>query len=145
MPVELAVGMPEPKRARRADRDGWARLATGREGANGASFIRLSLTKDGETDFRGVCGICAATFSRTCKPRPNGQGRPLGLIGAWLMLIQADHDATAHMAFKPDFAQRVQGRSLMSALPGNAHWVNAERLVDDALDDAASGEPLRIP
>jgi hypothetical protein len=67
------------------------------------------------------------------------------LIGAWLMLIQADHDATAHMAFKPDFAQRVQGRSLMSALPGNAHWVNAERLVDDALDDAASGEPLRIP
>ena len=67
-------------RARRAEADGWPRL---RLAEPAGSYIRLSVSVGGAQDMRGVCGRCGAGLSRTCHPRASGQGRPLGLIGAW--------------------------------------------------------------
>ena len=141
---DAVQGVP-PKRARRADGDGWARLNAGYAGVHGESYIRLSVNAGGHTDMRGCCGVCGATLNRTCKARSNGQGRPLGLIGAWLILVEPEHTSAQHSGFTPTFAQRVRGRQILGKLPEHRLWFDSERAIDPALDDVASGEPTLIP
>ena len=96
--------------------------------------------------MKGVRGLCGAGLNRTCRPRPNGQGRPLGLIGAWLLVLgDPGHSAAEHGQARPSFAERVEARARLSALEGVDAWLAAERVIDPAIDDVGSGEPRRIP
>jgi hypothetical protein len=150
---EAAVAEPPAKRAKRSGGDGWPRLYVDVMGKLGQSYIRLSVNAEGEQDYRGVCGHCGSTFSRTCAGKDNGQGRPFGKTVAWLYMVEGPHDASAQSSrAKLSFTQRVAGRlkrmangSLLRDLPEARPWMEAERPFNSTLDDKASGEPFEIP
>ena len=101
--------LPAAVPRRRRIEEGWPRLYLGPAGPHGPSGIRLSVGADGKTDMRAECGVCSATMTRTCRlpDRKTGQGRPLGLLAAWLLGGCASRDehrktrpGASHFAFR---------------------------------------------
>lgn len=140
-PLAVDADVAPAQRSRRAGADGWPRLVVS-QAANAESFIRLSVNASGSSDMRASCGFCKKTLSRTCKPDAKGQGRPLGLLGAWL--ARGAVGSCVHADVWPiAFPERVAGRQLLEALEGSADVFGAERAIDDAFDDP-SGEPRHV-
>jgi hypothetical protein len=140
-PAAEAVEAP---RARRVGDEGWPRLLTGQFGAQGDSFLRLSVNHLGNVDLRASCGHCGKTFSRTCKPDPRGQGRPMGMLGAWLS--RGSIAGCQHRDVWPiPYEERVIARAELDAVDGSEEFFKTERKVDSKLDDVATGEPVTIP
>ncbi len=150
-PAPAAVAAPEVKRARR---DKFPRLVA----PGGAKFLRCSVNlADGSRDFRAACGHCEATLSRTCRPAPpggrnaavNGQGRPFGMLWAWLT-HPCGGNPQVHKAFRANFVERKNARAQerVEAVPVNEFSVqdffDFERAQTPVLDDV-DGEPFHIP
>ena len=146
-PPPLPPAAAGARRARRAGVGGWPRLyLSGVAGRLGEAFVRLSTNADGSQDMRAYCAHCQSTLSRTCRPRlPSAQGRPLGLLCAWLLLHRGPHSSADHPStVLPSFEQCVAARIWVSGLPGGEVQLllEAERDFNAALDDPVSREPL---
>eukprot|EP00971_Amphidinium_carterae_P025321 499916-Amphidinium_carterae.2 len=103
----------------------------------GTGAIRFYLNKDELVAYCGQQGHGSCRLSRTCKQsssskRP-GQGRPLGLLSAWL--LRECEDADAHKSFKPSLDERKLARGMLNLCPDSDTLVSAERMVRDGEDD----------
>lgn len=144
--LDVADFEEEPAaRVRRVGDGGWPRLLTGMIGVKGESVLRLSVNQHGHSDLRAFCGHCGNTLSRTCKPDRRGQGRPIGLLGAWLFCGSAV--GCHHKGVWPiPHLARVAGRVQLSLLGDDGQqFFDAERDFDPVLDDPVTHEPLSIP
>ena len=143
--LDVAEFEEEPApHARRAGEGGWPRLLTGMIGVKGASFLWLSVNNYGQQDLRACCGHCGNTLSRTCKPDRRGQGRPMGLLGAWLSCGSAV--GCHHKGVWPiPHDARVAGRVQLALLGDGQEFFDAERDFDPVLDDPVTHEPLNMP
>ena len=61
--------------------------------------------------------------------RSRGQGRPLGLLAAWLQAAMRPELGTkaAHMAYKPTLQERREARQSLSAAEGVERFLAFER------------------
>lgn len=118
---------------------------------DGSATLRCSENaSDGSYDFRAECLLCGATKSRTCRPGTRGQGRPFGMLWAWLADVACAGDRLEHAACTPTYLQRRAGRSngRTAALPMNdwsvEDFLAKERPRSKMLDDDV-GEPWDLP
>lgn len=98
--------------------------------SNPNSFIRLVLQPDrGLSDMKAFCGCHEnCTLTRTLKPgRRAGQGRPSGLLWAWLGTAPNHICKTTHQREGwPTQQQRFDARAELEAMPEAARWLAAE-------------------
>jgi hypothetical protein len=157
------LGVPHDapiERGRRANGDGWPRVHKPLEGvdqpAKGWSWIRRSVNNMGYWDFRASCGWCGKTMSRTAHPSERssmkalGQGRPLGLLWAWLDFADRSHGAACgaggrdHAKHWPSFEVRSSARQAFGAIPDFAAMLSKERVAVPRVRDSLNGEPFDL-
>ena len=142
-PVPHAVSRD---RERRAGTDGWPfiELVSDPKPTLGYSKMRRSVNNKGVWDFRAYCGWCGKTCSRTTAEyqggarhatslRQMGQGRPLGLLWAWILESHTNQGRTcglaghAHGKFLPEFPARLHGRGELFLQAGSSAFFDEER------------------
>lgn len=82
------------------------------------------------------CPVCGARRTRTCNSsaaRPS-QGRPLGMLAAWLDAFQCDGQKAEHNLFYPSLAARQAHRRLLAADPESQLFFSLERKLADGED-----------
>ncbi len=79
-----------------------------------------------------------------------GQGRPLGLLWAWLDFADQSKGATCgprgidHTRFWPSFEVRCLARASFSGIPGAADMLHVERVAVPVIMDSLNGEPFDL-
>ena len=98
-------------------------------------------------DFYVICSkhgqLCRLTRTRRAHESRPSQGRPLGLLAAWLM---ADHGSKVDHQLPESkmvaYGERVRARRELETVPGAHVLLNIERLPSAGELD---GEPLGLP
>eukprot|EP00971_Amphidinium_carterae_P344380 6484745-Amphidinium_carterae.2 len=84
-------------------------------------------------------GKCRLTRSALPNPNRPAQGRPLGLLCAWLQKPCCDRDV--HLVLRLSFAERCLAREQIAAFPEGANLLGSERL----LREGEGVEPEQCP
>jgi hypothetical protein len=150
-----AIVAVAPARDARAG-DGWPRYQFSHHGPkhlNGkgitdteVDFFRLSTNSGGHHDLRAHCSRCGQEANRTYKEpdgKPNGQGRPIGRLCAWLR-YDCGGERAKHKKYNPDLLTRVAARIWLGGFP-DAQWLFKERPVNIDIDGEPHGEPYKLP
>ena len=142
----------------RAGPGGWPTYEfPGPPGDRGNSTIKWSINQHGHIDIKATCGHCGRTRSRTTHAadlhrrssmKSLGQGRPLGMIWAFLAHTGGEDcrlSGSAHRDWKPTYAQRVRARlDAELAIPTTSTLRTSERPPNVGVADGPEGEPLDI-
>ena len=67
------------------------------------------------------------TVNESSKPDRHGQGRPLGMLMAWLSAAGACATKEEHKRLSPDYEARLAARRLLQGLPGSEQMFEKER------------------
>ncbi len=161
-PAAVPPDALDAARDRRAGDAGWPRICKTFTGdpppPKGWSFVRRSVNKQGIWDFKACCSWCGKTMSRTSalssksSMKGLGQGRPLGLLWAWLSPGDASAGASCgpggvtHSKYWPSFDDRVAARILLRAVPESEEFLELERPPVIPVRDSlrGPGEPFDI-
>ena len=137
---------------------GWPRIEfPGAAGPRGQSKLQWSRNKAGHIDLRAMCGHCQRTRSRTLHANETGrnntlkalgQGRPLGMLWAWLTRgggADCELGGANHRDWVPTYAERVVGRLAAEAfVPAAAVFRSGGRPPNTGVADGPEGEPFQI-
>ena len=120
--------------------------------------VRMSRNPRGDIMFRAQCMLCQGILTRTAalskmRNAKNGQGRPLGKLGAYLLIDGCNGDLKEHGRLFAEqqesadhgFPHRVDGRNLLSTQPGHEVFFDSERDEDGDLDCPDTKEPWTLP
>ena len=88
------------------------------------SYVKITDLRKHYFDIRGVCGRHGCTRASGCN---NGK-RPMGGIWAWLHYGNLPEVDTKelHVAYWPDYDERVSARAEFENLPDIDVWLDAE-------------------
>lgn len=156
VPAPAAPAAEAGEREGRAPPGGWPTFVMpGPRGRLGDFSLQWSYDKKGHLNIRASCGNCGRTRTRTTWPgqgtslRSMGQGRPLGMLWAWLEWGRGAGNCINvlrdHRDCDPGYAIRnVARRDALATLPAGSNFLK-ERNDSPPGVDGPQGEPYSLP